>query len=99
LLHVEQSDDVDSRILSVDSKNISKHSSTIEVPSKSEVYKMRLMSELNIHSLEKLPLDRLRHVKYKNTDSDAYVHDNDQVHVELFDDVGILFDEGKRKLM
>jgi len=77
LLHIEQSDDVDSRILNVGSKNISKHSSTIEVLGKGEVYKMRLISKLNIHSLEKLPLDRLKRVRYKSTDLDAYVHDDD----------------------
>ena len=63
------------------------------------MYKMRLISELNIHSLEKLPLDRLRRVRYKSTDPNAYVHDDDQVHVGLFDDVGLLFDEGKGKLV
>jgi len=91
---------VDGTILSVDSKSILKHSSTIEVASKSQVYKMRLIFELNIHSFEKLPLDmfpldKLRGMRYKNIDPNAYVHADDQVHLGLFDDVGLLFDEGK----
>lgn len=99
LLHVEQGDDVNCFSSSVGSKNIFKHSSTVEVPGKGQIYKMRLISELNIHSLEKLPLDRLRRVKYKNIDPNIYVHDDDQVYVGLFDDVGLLFDEGEGKLV
>jgi len=99
LLYIEQSDDVDSIILNVGSMSILKYSSTIEVPSKGQVYKMRLISQLNLHSLEKLPLDRLRHVRYKSTNPDAYVHDDNQVHVGLVDDVGLLFDGGTGKLV
>jgi len=60
---------------------------------------MRLISKLNIHSPKKLPLDRLKRVKYKSTNLDAYVHDDDQVHVGLFDNVELLFDEDKGKLV
>ena len=53
---------------------------------------MRLFFEMNIHSLEKLPLDKLGRVRYKSTDPNGYMHDDDQVHVGLFDDVGLLCD-------
>lgn len=99
LLDVEQGDNVNCLSSSVGSKNILKYSSTVEVPGKGQIYKMRLISELNIHSLEKLPLDRLRRVKYKNIDPNIYVHGDDQVYVGLFDDVGLLFDEGEGKLV
>ena len=98
LLDVEQGDNVNCLSSSVGSKNILKHSSTVEVPGKGQIYKMRLISELNIHSLEKLPLDRLRRVKYKNIDPNIYVHGDDEVYVGLFDDVGLLFDEVEGKL-
>ena len=99
MLHVEQGDDVKCLSSSVGSKNIFKHSSTIEVPGKGQIFKMMLISELNIRSLEKLSLDRLRCVKYKNIDPNIYVHDDDQVYMGLFDDVGLLFDEGEGKLV
>jgi hypothetical protein len=44
LLHVEQGDDVNCFSSSVGSKNVFKHSSTVEVPSKGQIYKMRLIS-------------------------------------------------------
>jgi hypothetical protein len=99
LLHVEQGNDVNGTSSSVGSKSIFKHSSTVEVSCKGQIYKMRLISELNIHSFEKLPLDRLKRVTYKNIDPNIYVHDDDQVYVKLFDDVGLVFDEGKGKLV
>ena len=85
--------------MSAGPKSILNHLSTIEVSCKGQVYKMRLICELNVHSLEKLPLDMLSHVRYKSTNLDVYAHDDDQVHVELFDDVGFLFDEGKGKMI
>ena len=60
---------------------------------------MMLISKMNIHSLEELPLDTLRRVRYKNIYPYAYVYDIDQMHVELFNDVGLWFDEGKGKLV
>ena len=45
--------------------------------------------------LEKLSLDILMCVRYKSIDLDTYVYNDDQVHVELFDDVGLLFNEDK----
>lgn len=46
-----------------------------------------------------LSLDMLRYVRYKNTNPNTYMHDDNQMHVGLFDDVGLLFDEGKGKLI
>lgn len=34
-----------------------------------------------------------------NTNPNAYMHDDNQMHVGLFDDVGLLFDEGERELI
>lgn len=40
LVHIEENDGVDGIILSVGSKGTLKHSSTIKVPSKSQMYKI-----------------------------------------------------------
>ena len=53
---------------------------------------MTLVFELHTYSLKNLDLDRLRHLRYKNIDQNTYVHDDDQVHIKLFD-------EYKRKLV
>lgn len=99
LLHVNQSNDVDGTILNVSLNSTLKHSFIIEVPNKDQVYKMMLISKLNIYYVGNLSLDMLRYVRYKNTNPNTYMHDDNQMHVGLFDDVGLLFDEGKGKLI
>lgn len=50
---------------------------------------------MDIHFPEKLYLDMLMCVRYKSTNWDTYVYNDDQMHVGLFGDLGLLFDEGK----
>ena len=76
MLYVEQTDD--GTILSVSSNySILEHLSTIKVLCKGQVKKLRLIFELNIHSLVKLALDKLRCMKYKSTNPNAYVYNGD----------------------
>ena len=46
---------------------------TIHVPGKGDVFKMRLISELNSHPPSKLPLDRLRRVQYQTFADSSYL--------------------------
>ena len=84
----------------VDSDDVLSHLKvcpTVHVPGKGDVFKMRLISELNTHPASKLPLDRLIRVQYRTSTDSSYLSNNahDLQEVGLFDDVGVLMEEGK----
>ena len=82
----------------VDCDDVLSHSKvcpTVHVLGKGDVFKMRLISELNSHPPSKLPLDRLRQVQYKTSTDSSYLSNdtNDLQEIGLFDDVGVLMEE------
>jgi hypothetical protein len=68
---------------------------TVDVPGKGHVFKMRLISTLNIHSPSSLLLDRLRRVQYKVPGIESFLCDPTIAEIVLFDDCGIHMGEGK----
>ncbi len=74
-----------------------KVSLTIDVSRKGSIFKMRLITKLNAHSPYKLPPDRLRCVQYKTCVRGSFTQEDHEVkEVGLFDDVGIIMEEGKK---
>jgi hypothetical protein len=60
ILDIEQQTKMMGCILDFNIAKTIKVSSTIDVPGKGSIFKMRLITKLNAHSPYKLPLDRLR---------------------------------------
>ena len=70
-------------------------SSMVDIPGKGLVYKMRVMTELNLAPSEKLPLDRLRRVQYHGL-MENLLTSTDGPELGLFDDVAMLFEDNKQ---
>lgn len=69
-------------------------SSTVDVPGKGPVYKMRLVTELN-QSPGSLPLDRLRRVQVRKSAAPVGVLSNGTEEIGLFDNVAVHLEEGE----
>jgi len=64
---------------------------------KGSIFKMDFIIEFNAHPHSKLPLDRLRWVQYKTCLRSFFTWENNEVeNVGLFDEVGIIMEEGKK---
>jgi len=97
ILDIEQQTKMMGCILDFNIAKTTKVSSTIDVPGKGSIFKMRLITKLNAHSPYKLPLDRLRWVQYKTCVRGSFTQEDHEVEeVGLFDDVGIIMKEDKK---
>jgi hypothetical protein len=101
ILDIEQQDEVEGCISKsfnvVEIPEAIKVLPIIDVPRKGPVFKMRFITEPNAHPPSKLPLDRLRRVKYGTCVKGYFTQEVREVEeVGLFDDVGIIMEEGKK---
>ena len=84
----------------VDCDDVLSHSKvcpSVHVPGKGDVFKMRLILELNSYPPSKLPLDRLRRVQYRTSANSSYLSNdtNGFQEIGLFDDICVLMEEGR----
>ncbi len=101
VLDIEQQDEVEGCISKsfnvVEIPKATKSLLIVDVPGKGLVFKMKLITELNVHPPFKLPLDRLRGVQYRISVKGSFTQKVHEVEeVGLFYDVGIIMEEGKK---